>query len=127
MVDVAVLDVVLKRTRVRRFPQARRSFTLVVAALVALMAALGIASPAFAQDEHQGLQAGWAVDDKGNVNFTSSFSLQNRYMHEAEASWIRLNFRLGACFPDWVSTGCNGRTALQTYDEVVDVAQAHGF
>jgi hypothetical protein len=127
MVNVAVLDVVLKRTRVRRSPNASLSITQVVTAFVALIAALGIASPAFAQEEHQGLQAGWAVDDKGNVNFTSSFSLQNRYMHEAEASWIRLNFRLGACFPDWVSTGCNGRTALQTYDEVVDIAEAHGF
>src|SRR5437762_11574599 len=47
--------------------------------------------------EHQGLQAGWAVDDKGNVNFTSSYTPQNRTMHEAEASWARLNFRLGAC------------------------------
>lgn len=82
---------------------------------------------AHAQEEHQGLQAGWAVDDRGNVNFTSSFSLQNRYMHEAEASWIRLNFRLGACFKDWVSRGCNGRTALETYDEVVEMATSHGF
>jgi hypothetical protein len=98
-----------------------------VAALVVLIASLGSAPPALAQDEHQGLQAGWAVDDKGNVNFTSSFSLQNRFMHEAEASWIRLNFRLGACFQDWISAGCNGRTALQTYDEVVDIALLNGF
>src|SRR6187431_405843 len=80
-----------------------------------------------ADDEHQGLQAGWAIDDQGNVNFTSSLTLQNRYMHEAEASWVRLNFRLGACYKDWVSTGCNGRTALQTYDEVVTIAREHGF
>ncbi len=79
------------------------------------------------QEQHQGLQAGWAVDDLGNVNFTNSYTLQHRFIHEAEASWIRLNFRLGACFQDWVNPGCNGRTALQTYDEVVDTAQAHGF
>lgn len=82
---------------------------------------------AWAAEEHQGLQAGWAIDDQGNVNFTSSFSLQNKYMHEAEASWIRLNFRLGACYKDWVSRGCNGRTALQTYDEVIDIALTNGF
>ena len=52
-----------------------------------------------AQDEHQGLQAGWAIYDQGNVNFTSSFSRQNRYMHEAEASWIRLiRRRTGSSF-----------------------------
>jgi hypothetical protein len=100
-----------------------------VAVLTLLAAAIVSTPEAHAQDdeEHQGLQAGWAIDDKGNVNFTSSFSLQNRYMHEAEASWIRLNFRLGACFKDWVSAGCNGRTALETYDEVVEIALANGF
>jgi hypothetical protein len=99
---------------------------LLAAAVLAadLLAMTGVAR---AQDDHQGLQAGWAIDDTGNVNFTSSFSLQNKYMHEAEASWIRLNFRLGACFQDWVSRGCNGRTALETYDEVLDIAAAHGF
>ncbi|MGE3913672.1 MAG: hypothetical protein AB7K36_30265 [Chloroflexota bacterium] len=99
---------------------------LLVVAL--LLAGLPLAAPsARADEEHQGLQAGWAIDDQGNVNFTSSFALQNRYMHEAEASWIRLNFRLGACYQDWISRGCNGRTALETYDEVVSVALDHGF
>ncbi|MCC7371185.1 MAG: hypothetical protein IT306_22405 [Chloroflexi bacterium] len=110
----------LPRAAARLFLQ-----TLLVAALL-WPAILGPGS-ARADDEHQGLQAGWAVDDQGNVNFTSSFSLQNRYMHEAEASWIRLNFRLGACFTDWITPGCNGRTALQTYDEVVSIAHDHGF
>lgn len=73
-------------------------------------------------DEHQGVQAGWSIDDRGNVQFVSSFSFQSPVMHEAEASWVRINFRLGACFRDWTSVGCNGRTALATYDEVVDVA-----
>ena len=111
----------------------RRALKAIPALGRALVAAMILASTftsgsvAQAQDEHQGLQAGWAIDDKGNVNFTSSFSLQNRFMHEAEASWIRLNFRLGACFQDWVRAGCNGRTALETYDEVVEIAAAHGF
>ena len=99
----------------------------VVAVVAILAATFGPTSAAWAQDQHQGLQAGWAIDDKGNVNFTSSFSLQNRFMHEAEASWIRLNFRLGACYQDWVTRGCNGRTALETYDEVVDIALNNGF
>ena len=77
---------------------------------------------ALAAEQHQGLQAGWAVDDRGNVHFVSSFAFQNPVMHEAEAGWVRLNFRLGACFTDWTSVGCNGRTALATYDEIVDVA-----
>jgi hypothetical protein len=95
--------------------------------LVLLVGSPLVAPRVHADEEHQGLQAGWAIDDQGNVNFTSSFSLQNRYMHEAEASWIRLNFRLGACYKDWVSRGCNGRTALETYDEVIDIALTNGF
>jgi hypothetical protein len=112
---------------VGRSRKAIASLARIVTALAVLVAGLVCTSGVRAQEEHQGLQAGWAVDDKGNVNFTSSFSLQNRFMHEAEASWIRLNFRLGACFQDWVRAGCNGRTALQTYDEVVEIAAAHGF
>ena len=97
-----------------------------LAVLVAMSSPVASALADEGQD-HQGLQAGWAVDDQGNVNFTSSYTLQNRTMHEAEASWVRLNFRLGACFQDWINPGCNGRTALETYDEVVDTALAHGF
>jgi hypothetical protein len=95
--------------------------------LAALIAVSIPAASARADEEHQGLQAGWAVDDMGNVNFTSSYTLQYRSMHEAETSWVRLNFRLGACFQNWISPGCNGRTALETYDEVVDIARDHGF
>ena len=102
-----------------------RSAAVVVAAL--LVGSAFVPRSAQAQVGHQGLQAGWAIDDRGNVNFTSSMSQQNRYMHEAEASWVRLNFRLGACFQDWVNPGCNGRTAADTYDEVVDTARANGF
>lgn len=92
----------------------------VVGLLLGLMSSVAPTGRVAAQ--RQGLQAGWAVDDRGNVHFTSSFSLHNPVMHEAEAGWVRLNFRLGACFQDWTSVGCNGRTALATYDEVVDVA-----
>ena len=105
----------------------KRTTTWVALLLILLVAGPFGAPMAWADEEHQGLQAGWAIDDLGNVNFTSSFSLQSRYMYQAEASWVRLNFRLGACYHDWVSVGCNGRTALQSYDEVVDIARNNGF
>jgi hypothetical protein len=123
----AALETRRARTPVGRSRKSIASVARIVAALALLVTARVSTPDAHAQEEHQGLQAGWAVDDRGNVNFTSSFSLQNRYMHEAEASWIRLNFRLGECFPDWTSPGCNGRTALETYDEVVDIAMTNGF
>jgi hypothetical protein len=85
------------------------------------------APPARAGLEHQGLQGGWAIDDLGNRNFTSSLSLHTPTLHEAEAGWLRINFRLGRCFRDWTSIGCNGRTALQVYDEVVEDARDRGF
>ena len=34
-------------------------------------------------------------------------------IQSAGAGWVRINFRLGACFADWVSVGCNGKTALE--------------
>jgi polysaccharide biosynthesis protein PslG len=101
--------------------QASGPFLLLVA-----MALLG-STVVRAAEDHQGLQGGWAVDDQGNVNFLSSFSLHNPIMHEAEAGWVRVNFRLGRCFRDWTSVGCNGRTALEVYDEVVDIAQTNRF
>jgi hypothetical protein len=115
------------RSNVRRSFRRFLSPAILLATTALAATLLAVPPAARAQEEHQGLQAGWAIDDTGNVNFTSSFSLQNKYMHEAEASWIRLNFRLGACYKDWVSRGCNGRTALETYDEVLDIAAAHGF
>lgn len=80
-----------------------------------------------AGQENQGLQGGWAIDDSGNLNFTSSLSLHTPTLHEAEAGWLRINFRLGRCFADWTSVGCNGRTTLEVYDEVVDNALSRNF
>ena len=92
-----------------------------------LLTVLARPAIAWADFERQGLQGGWAVDDLGNRNFTSSLSLQMSTLHEAEAGWLRINFRLGECFADWTRVGCNGRTALQIYDEVVDGALDRGF
>jgi hypothetical protein len=71
---------------------------------------------------NQGLQGGLSVDNSGNVTFTHSLSTQYGPMQQAGAGWVRINFRLGTCFSDWTSTGCNGKTALQTYDQVVNNA-----
>lgn len=71
---------------------------------------------------NQGLQGGWALDDKGNIAFTRSLSGQFSYMEKAGAGWVRINFRLGSCFTDWTTPGCNGKTALATYDQVIQTA-----
>jgi hypothetical protein len=68
---------------------------------------------------NQGLQGGWAVDDSGQVVFLHSVSTQYQLMQAAGAGWVRVNFRLGACFSSWTTIGCNGKTAVQAYDEVV--------
>lgn len=74
---------------------------------------------------NQGLQGGWAVDNRGSVDFAHGLASQLALMQAAGAGWVRVNFRLGDCFHDWTSLGCNGKTALQTYDTVVAAAQAH--
>lgn len=76
---------------------------------------------------NQGLQGGYAIDDSGNVTFTHALSTQYGAMQQAGAGWVRINFRLGACFSNWTSTGCNGKTALQTYDQVVSNAVSHNL
>jgi hypothetical protein len=103
----------------------RRWPLLAVAVLVfAFLGQLaGPAPSALAQSQgNQGLQGGWAVDDGGNAVFYHSVYDQLTLMRQAGAGWVRINFRLGACYPDWTSRGCNGRTALQAYDEVVNRA-----
>ena len=68
---------------------------------------------------NQGLQGGWPVDNQGNIMFIRSLSTQLGYMQQAGAGWVRINFRLGSCFTDWTTPGCTGKTALQTYDQIV--------
>src|SRR5437762_2625159 len=46
-------------------------------------------------------------------------------MKQAGAGWVRINFRLGACFSDWTSPACStadGSTALEVYSQVVNNA-----
>ena len=70
--------------------------TLIRAAGLSVLALMLLASPPIvrAAPERQGLQGGWAIDDLGNRNFTSSLSLHMATLHESEAGWLRLNLRL---------------------------------
>ena len=38
-----------------------------------------------------------------------------------------MGFRLGSCYSDWTSNGCNGLTALHQYDQVVNDALSRGL
>jgi hypothetical protein len=81
--------------------------------------------PTVAAQGNQGLQAGWAIDDSGHVNFEHSVVSELPFMQQAGAGVVRVNFRLGACFKDWTSTGCStadGPNALAVYDQVVNTA-----
>jgi hypothetical protein len=72
----------------------------------------------------QGLNGGWAIDDGGNTAFVHSLSGNLGTMYSAGSGWARVVFRLGGCYADWTTRGCDGRTALQAYDGVV--ANVHG-
>jgi hypothetical protein len=75
----------------------------------------------------QGLQDGWAFDNRGNTAGTDLLSEQFGHMQQAGAGWVRIHFRLGDCFSAWETPGCrpDGKTALQLSEEVVDLALAH--
>jgi hypothetical protein len=77
----------------------------------------------------QGLQDGWSFDNDGNMVGFDLLSEQFGLMRRAGAGWVRLHFRLGDCYADWTEPGCrpDGRTALELYDEAVDLALSHGL
>jgi hypothetical protein len=106
-----------------------RSVTRVLLLLALLLSPLLLPPvPALAQAQGtQGLQGGWAVGDDGSVNFTHAVFEQLPIMRQAGAGWVRINFRLGGCYQDWTSRGCNGRTALDAYDDVVGQVRAQGL
>ena len=99
----------------------------VVALLLALSGPLSVGQAAHENQGDQGLQGGWAVDNSGHVDFVQGPASQFPLMQSAGAGWVRINFRLGECFSDWTSMGCNGQTALQVYDEVVTLAESHNL
>jgi hypothetical protein len=72
----------------------------------------------------RGLQDGWAIDDSCGVMFTPEVA---RVIANSGAAWARINFRLGAS-QTWTETlTCDGISALDLYDTVVDTAQAEGL
>lgn len=73
---------------------------------------------------HQGLQGGWAVNDSGQIQFVHSLVSEYPIMQQAGASWVRINFRLGACFSDWTTPtstcpSAYAPNALSIYDTIV--------
>ena len=84
-------------------------------------------SEAIAALGNQGLQGGWVISDQGNINFLHSLQSQLPAIQEAGAGWVRIGFRLGGCYKDWTNVGCNGTTALQQYDLVINDAQSRGL
>jgi hypothetical protein len=106
----------------------RRRLTAAGLALIVTLAPLGSVPQVLqAAPGNQGLQGGWAIDDSGQVTFYHSLSTQYPLMQQAGAGWVRVNFRLGACFQDWTSIGCTGQTAVQTYDQVIGNALSHNL
>jgi len=106
-----------------------RVCSILLACCLALSMVLGdgIAIAEAAQG-NQGLQGGWAVNDSGQIQFTHSASSEYPFMVQAGAGWVRINFRLGACFSDWTTptTTCQNTayapTATAIYDTLVSTA-----
>src|SRR5713101_7915990 len=76
---------------------------------------------------NQGLQGGWVSSDGGEIDLPHALHNQLPLIQQAGAGWIRVGFRLGRCYSDWTSRGCNGLTALQQYDQVISDAQSRGL
>src|ERR1700730_4071715 len=69
----------------------------------------------------QGIQAGWAINESGQIDFPGSVLNQLALMKATGATWVRINFRLGAVFSTWNSV------ILGLYDKIVDAAIAQDF
>src|SRR5258708_4707725 len=107
----------------------QRTTRFIVALGLAVSAALGSdIGLSEAAQRNQGLQGGWAVNDSGQIQFTPSLSSEYAIIQQAGAGWVRINFRLGACFSDWTTptTTCQStayaQTASSIYDTVVNNA-----
>src|SRR6185436_2001255 len=111
--------------------QMRRA-SIAVSVLCIVLTLVAPADPvaeAAARQGNQGLQGGWSIDDGGRVNFLHAASQQFPIMRDASAGWVRVHFRLGACFATWgpQAPACgtaDGATALDVYDAVVQNALA---
>jgi len=63
------------------------------------------------------------------VAFVHPTYAQLVYIKEARAGWVRVNFRLGACYPDWrprntdgslPAPSCNGCNAVEARADVIN-------
>src|SRR5262249_39769254 len=96
----------------------------VIVCILGLLVASGTAAVGLAAQFNQGLQDGWAVGDQGQIAGGQLLADELGSIQTAGAGWVRVNFRLGACFKDWSTIGCNGQSAIQTYDQVLAKVQA---
>jgi hypothetical protein len=76
---------------------------------------------------NQGLQGGWVISNSGQINFPHALQNQLPLIQQAGAGWVRIGFRLGNCYSNWIDTGCNGTKALDQYDQVIQDAQNRGL
>ncbi len=74
-----------------------------------------------------GLDGGWALDDAGDYDFPLSLYRKIPLIVQANAGWVRLNFRLGAHYQDWTTPDSRGKSAFDQYDVVVNACQAQGL
>ncbi len=109
--------------------QLKRAPSIIVACCLTISLLAGDSSLiANAAQANQGQQGGWAVNDSGQIDFTHSLSSEYAFMQQAGAGWVRINFRLGACFSDWTTptTTCQNTayapTATAIYDRIVSTA-----
>ncbi|MGZ3630742.1 MAG: hypothetical protein ACXVDN_24185, partial [Ktedonobacteraceae bacterium] len=74
-----------------------------------------------------GLDGGWALDNAGEYDFPLSLYRKIPFIVQANAGWVRLNFRLGAHYQDWTTPDSRGKSALDQYDVVVNACLAKGL
>jgi hypothetical protein len=75
----------------------------------------------------QGINSGWPINDSGQYAFPHSLYTSLNLIQTSGAKWLRLNFRLGSYYKDWITPGANGLNALQSYDIVVNAALNAGL
>src|SRR5260370_38892318 len=75
----------------------------------------------------QGINSGWPINDSGQYAFPHSLYSSLNLIQTSGAKWLRLGFRLGSYYKDWITPGANGLTALQSYDIVVNAALNTGL
>ena len=79
--------------------------------------------PSVAAQGNQGLQAGWAIDDYGHVNFEHSAVSELPFMQQAGAAWSASTSGSAAVSRTGPARGCStadGPNALAVYDQVVN-------